>query len=342
MTQAEQIKQQFQELPAAIQEQLINELLSTYELNGQVLALAREEVSRQRKTKPCPHCQSEKIYKRGKQKGVQMYQCRECTKWYSETTGTPLWDIKLKWKWQAYIRCLQQGMTIRKAAIEVGISIQTSFDWRHKILASLPDIAPKVLTDVVECDEMELPISHKGNRNLERLPRKRGTDFKRNEFYDDITTVQIITAVQRKKGKYLKAVETKRLTSMEITKALEGKIAPETILITDKHPSFRTYAKSQTSVKHKTVLSKEHVSKTDKNIHLQHVNNTHAQLRKFLMPFNGVSTKYLQNYLNWFAYAGKMEESKTSLKTWLVTLLLSSTAYDLFLLFKANAVNIRT
>ncbi len=341
MTPTEQIRKQFQELPAATQEQLINELLSAYELQGKILLAAREEVALQGK-KPCPHCRSEKVYKRGKQKGMQMYQCRECTKWYSETTGTPLWDIKKKGKWQAYLRCMQQGMSIKKAAKEVGIAIQTSFDWRHKILASLPELAPRVLSDVVECDELELPLSNKGSRNLERKPRKRGTDFERNEFYDDITTVQVVTAVQRRGGKYLKAVESKRLTTQEIAKALEGKIAPETTLITDKHPSFRSYAKANPTLKHKTVKSNEHVSTNDKTLHLQHVNNTHAQLRKFLLPFNGVSSKYLQNYLNWFAYAGKLEESKTMLKSWITILLLSPKAYELFWLFKANAVNIRT
>lgn len=342
MTPTEQIKKQFQELPAAVQEQLIGELLSSCELQGQVLTVAREELAMQRKKKPCPHCQSEKVYKRGKQRGMQMYQCRECAKWYSDTTGTPLWDIKLKGKWQAYLRCMQQGMPIKKTAREVGISIQTSFDWRHKILASLPELAPKVLSDVVECDELELPLSNKGSRNLERKPRKRGSDFLRNEFYDDVTTVQVVTAVQRKGGKYLKAVESKRLTAGQITKALEGKLAPSTTLITDKHPSFRSYAKAHPSLKHKTVLSTEHVNKKDKNLHLQHVNNTHAQLRKFLTPFNGVSSKYLQNYLNWFAYAAKLDESKKSLKSWILALLLSPKAYELFWLFKANAVIIRT
>jgi len=38
--------------------------------------------------------------------------------------------------------------------------------------------------------------------------------------------------------------------------------------------------------------------KTVKGIfHIQHVNNYHSQLKDFLKPFHGVSTKYLNNYL---------------------------------------------
>jgi transposase-like protein len=342
MEKAEDIIHRFQELSGPEQERLLDELLKDYELRGQVLDNATQEQGNSNKRKPCPHCASEKTYKRGKQSGMQMYQCRECSKWYSETTGTPLWDIKLKHKWQGYLRCLEEGMSIKKTAKEIGISIQTSFDWRHKILSTLSGFTPKTLSGVVECDELELALSHKGSRTLERKPRKRGTDFKRNEPSIESTVVQVVTAVQRNGEKYLKAVESKRLSSEEITKALDGKLSDQTTLITDKHPSYKLFAKENKSIKHRSVLAKEHVNKADKHIHLQHVNNTHAQLRKFLLPFNGVSSKYLQNYLNWFAYAHKLSGTKTTIKQWFLIILASPLAYELFLAFKENAVLIRT
>jgi len=342
MKTKDEIKKEFQELPGLVQEQLLEELLRDYEMRGQVLESLTIELETSNKKKPCPHCYSEKTYKRGKQKGVQMYQCRTCSKWYSETTGTPLWDIKLKHKWQSYLRCMEQGMSIKKIAKEIGISIQTSFDWRHKVLSSLSGFTPESLSDVVECDELELALSNKGSRNLQRKPRKRGNDFKRNKASATSTVVQVVTAVQRNGEKYLKAVESKRLSAEEITKALDGKLTDQTTLITDKHPSYKLFAKENPSLKHRSVLGNEHVSKNDKNVHLQHVNNTHAQLRVFLAPFNGVSSKYLQNYLNWFAYAKKLSGTKTTIKQWLATILASSQAYELYKLFKENAVNIRT
>jgi len=338
----QEIKNRFQELPGIEQELLLDDLLKDYELRGQVLENVNIELGQRNKRKSCPHCSSEKTYKRGKQKGVQMYQCRECSKWYSETTGTPLWDIKLKPKWQSYLRCMEQGMSIKKIAREIGISIQTSFDWRHKILSTLSTFTPQTLSDVVECDELELSLSNKGCRNLGRNPRKRGSDFKRNEPSEESTVVQVVTAVQRNGEKYLRAVESKRLSAEEITLALDGKLTEQTTLITDKHPSYKLFVKENQSIKHRTVLAKDHVNKQDKNIHLQHVNNTHSQLRTFLRPFNGVSSKYLQNYLNWFAYANKLSGTKATIKQWFFAILASSQAYELFWQFKENAVNIRT
>jgi transposase-like protein len=342
MKSRHEIKELFAQLPIAAQTQLLDELLQEQELQGKILIEAQEELSRKRKKKPCPHCTSINVYKRGKQQGVQMYQCNDCKRWYSETTGTPLYDIKLKSKWQSYLRCMEQGIPIKKIAKEIGISIQTSFDWRHKILSSLDQFVPKQLSLEVECDELELALSNKGSRNLNRKPRKRGNDFKRNIGKEEVTVVQVVTAVERKGEKYLKAVASKRLTKEEITKALDGKLAKNATLITDKHPSFKAFAKDNPDIKHKALLAKEHVDKNDRTIHLQKVNSVHAEVRKFLRPFNGVSSKYLQNYLNWYAYADKLRESKTTLKQWFLTMLLTDQAYHLFELFKQNAVIIRT
>lgn len=338
----EEIKQLFSELPNISQTELLDELLQTQELKGTILLSAQEEVSKKRQKKPCPHCQSLNVYKRGKQNGVQMYQCNDCKKWYSETTGTPLYDIKLKSKWQSYLRCMEQGMPIKKIATELNISIQTSFDWRHKILSSLDQFTPKKLSTEIECDELELPLSNKGVKNLDREARKRGSDFKRNREKKDITVVQVVTAVERNGKKYLKAVESKRLSKEEITKALGGKLSEGAILITDKHPSYRAFAKENPLIKHKALLAENHVDKNDKTIHLQKVNNVHSQLRKFLRPFNGVSSKYLQNYLNWYAYVDNIKKSKTTLKQWFLAILGTDQAYHLFELFKQNAVIIRT
>ncbi len=342
MKKREEIKKLFAQLSTILQSELLDDLLQEHELQGKILQDATDEISDRRKKKPCPHCRSIKVYKRGKQNGVQMYQCTECNKWYSETTGTTLYNIKLKSKWQSYLRCMEQGMPIKKIAKELNISIQTSFDWRHKILSALSQYVPESLSSEVECDELELALSNKGSRNLNRPPRKRGNDFKRNQGKEEVTVVQVVTAVERKGNKYLKAVVSKRLSKEEITRALGGMLADNTTLITDKHPSYKAFAKENPSIRHKALLAKEYVDKKDKTKHLQKVNNIHSQLRKFLRPFNGVSSKYLQNYLNWFAYADQIRSSKTTLKQWFVTILLAEEAYHLFCLFKQNAVIIRT
>lgn len=340
MTTTDEIKVLFDGLPTFSQQVLLDELLQDFEVQGKVLDLAYQTIAADRAKKPCPYCKSEKVLKRGKQKGVQMYQCKSCVKWYSETTGTALWDIKLKTKWQGYLRCMEQGMSLKAIADELEICIQTSFNWRHKILSSLGRFTPETLSGEVESDEFEISISKKGSAILDRKPRKRGTDFKRN-VGEEISVIQVVTAIERGGETFLKAVETKRLTTQEVTKAFDGRLLDGTTLYTDAHPSYKSFAKENPLLNHKTFIAKDHVSKTDKKIHVQTVNHTHRELKDFLRQFNGVSSKYLQNYLNLFAYADKLRESKHTIKQWLVGALLADSAYELYLLFGKNAVNIR-
>lgn len=332
----------FKTLSLGLREELLEDLLLQQELEGAVIELAKAEVITKRGKKPCPYCKSVKVYKRGKQNEVQMYSCNGCSRWYSETTGTALSYIKLKSKWQSYLGCMEQGLSIKEIAEELEISIQTSFDWRHKILSSLSQFEPEVLSNEVECDELELALNNKGSLDLQRLPRQRGSDFIRNAGKGEVTTVQIVTLVQRNGTKILKAVESKRLSEKEIASVLDGKLAKGATLITDKHNSYKAYARNNPEINHKVLLARDHVDKKDKTIHLQKVNNTHMQLRKFLSPFNGVSSKYLQNYLNWFSYVDKINSNKKTIKQWFISLLLSDHAFELFRLFKENAVLIRT
>lgn len=339
MIKPHDILSQFKSLSASSQSELLQSLRAEFEGKGKLLAVAESEISTK---KSCPHCRTNRVHKRGKQSGVQMYKCGECTKWFSSTTGTPLWDIKRKDKWQSYINCMQQGMSIKKIAKEIGISIQTSFDWRHKILSVLNKAVPEKLNGRVECDELELPLSNKGDKHLTRKPRKRSSDFIRNTKTKEVTTVQVVSAIDENNQTYFKAVEAKRITAKQLNKTLGKKLDKHATLITDKHPSYRPFVKSKPTIKHKTVKSNEHVSKQDKQVNLQKINNQHKQLRLFLGKFNGVSSKYLQNYLNWFAYAKSMETFANQTKQWLYAILTTDIAYNLHQLIKLNAVNIRT
>jgi transposase-like protein len=339
MKKRDELLAQFKLLSAVSQSEILQALRVEFEGKGKLLSVAQSEIVLK---KPCPYCGGSKVHKRGMQSGVQMYKCIECEKWFSSTTGTPLWDIKRKDKWQSYLNCMQQGMPIKKIAKEIGICIQTSFDWRHKILSVLNNHVPEKLTGRVECDELELPLSNKGERNLNRKPRKRSSDFVRNPKTKEVTTVQVISAIDENNQTYFKAVETKRITAKHLNKTIGKKLEKHSTLITDKHPSYRPFVKSKPTIKHKTVKSTDHILKEDKNTNLQKINNQHKQLRQFLIKFNGVSSKYLQNYLNWYAYGKKMEAFANHTKQWLTTILLSDQGYNLYQLIKLNAVNIRT
>lgn len=194
----------------------------------------------------------------------------------------------------------------------------------------------------MQCDELEIAHSRKGERNLQRPARKRGNDFKRNKSNEKNTTVQVVTAVDNKNIKLMKAVETKRLTKQQISQVLATRLERNTTLITDEHRSYQAFAKDKKTITHKTFIAKHHQSKTDKKVNLQKVNQTHSELRKFLDRFNGVSTKYLQNYLNWYLNQQNIQNLTNQLKQWFYGIVGSQIAYNLYQLTKHDAAIIRT
>ncbi|MFT4094318.1 MAG: IS1595 family transposase [Niabella sp.] len=90
---------------------------------------------------------------------------------------------------------------------------------------------------------------------------------------------------------------------------MKDKLEPQTVLCTDGHRSFEAFAKAN-NLEHQTikVSAKEYVKKGIH--HVQHVNQTAQDLKKWLDSFNGVSTKYLQNYLNWYALKSIINENQ--------------------------------
>jgi hypothetical protein len=68
-------------------------------------------------------------------------------------------------------------------------------------------------------------------------------------------------------------------------------------------------------VEHKKFNASKGQRKADKIYHVQNVNNMDKRLRAFMQPFNGVATKYLQNYLHWFLVLEKIKHSTKRMAT---------------------------
>ncbi|MDI3479702.1 MAG: hypothetical protein PWQ14_848 [Rikenellaceae bacterium] len=105
----------------------------------------------------CPNCKSIHIKKNGHQRGQQIYKCKNCGKNFRETTGTLVYYLHKKELLLDYLRCMLEGKTIRACASEVGISVPTSFNWRHKILSALESLDENIkISSIIETDEFIL------------------------------------------------------------------------------------------------------------------------------------------------------------------------------------------
>lgn len=306
-----ELKKEIQSLSAEERIQLISDLNLEHYESGDYVSKVLDE--KENKTPiSCPHCNSTEVISRGSHKGVKRYQCKACNRYFSGNYGTALHGIHKKDKWQQYIECMNEQLSLKKSAEKVGISYRTSFIWRHKILSTLKDAEPNQLEGIVEADDTYFRYSEKGSRRLKRKPRKRGSGnmtLKKNK-------VPVVVAADRKGNTVLNVAGRGTVNRKDLRAVMAGKFHPDATLCSDGANVYKGLA-MQEGIQHvRSAIHGRPVAK-NKAYNIQTVNQLHKELKEYMNRFNGVSTKYLQNYLYWFMLTKKKIAKNDKIKQWI-------------------------
>lgn len=301
MPNVKSILNDIEKLPLHQKEQILSTLEELLVLGSQVSKVEQEvKEFRFSKGKICPFCGSETISRNGKYNDKQRYICKSCKKTFTDFTNSAIYKSKKTLdKWLKYAKCMVNGYSIRKSATIVEINIATSFFWRHKILDCISTFLGKGDVDgVVEADEVFFAESFKGTKssNMPRHSRKRGKQVKKRGISKE--QVCIATAIDRQGNLIMELACKGRITSNELQKLYDGHIANGSILCTDSHKSYMQFA-NDLSLEHKRIKRGKH---KEGLYHIQHINAIHSKLKKWMNRFNGVATKYINNYIKWFKY----------------------------------------
>jgi len=214
-------------------------------------------------------------------------------------------QIHKKDKLADYLKLMQQGLSLDKIVVKLGINKKTAFDWRHKVTISIKELDSDKFLGITESDETFFLHSEKGSGKLTRKSRKRGKQVKTRGISKE--QVSVIVSADRKGEVSLNLACFGRITKKDITKAIGNKIDKQTVLCTDGHPSYKGFAIDNKLEHHIFKVNLKQFVKHG-NLHIQNINSLHSRLKKWINDdFYGVSTKYLQNYLNWFRYKEKFK-----------------------------------
>ncbi|MBR6682599.1 MAG: IS1595 family transposase, partial [Clostridia bacterium] len=261
----------------------------------------------------CPKCGSEHIGTHGKDaRGKRRYRCKSCNATFTNTSFSVLSNSTFgKDTWLKYIELLLKKVSLRKTAVLCGISLQTAFFWRHKILRAIqPDQDNRVLAGIVEVDEQYISINYKGNHtksanfSMPRAPYKRGTDNRSQVG----SKACVMCAVERNGQTYGEVLGKGQPTTRMLSHAFDNRILSDSIVISDKSSSIGYYFNTHTTID--LIQLEAHTIKKGKvgppeirgSMHIQTVNNLHYRFRTFLRGYNGVATKYLNHYLTLFIW----------------------------------------
>ena len=243
----------------------------------------------------CPACQSRHLYRHGRANGLQRYRCRECGRTCNALSGTALARLRHKERWLDYANAMLDSRSVRRSALDLGVAGATSFRWRHRFLSVSKNDRTRCLSGIAEADEMYLLESHKGSRTLARPPRKRGGKATKR----GISGEQVCILVARdRSGQTLDWVPGKGpVTRAQLDAHLLPRLERDVLLVSDAHAAYRAFA-LQAGITHEAVNLQAGI-RVRGAIHVQNVNAYHSRLRGWLLPFRGVASRYLGNYLGW-------------------------------------------
>jgi transposase-like protein len=240
--------------------------------------------------RPCPHCPAPGARRRATVSDRARYECRECGRTDNALTGTDLAPLRMKDRWLEMASSMTDLETVRQSAQRCDVAKGTALRWRHRFLRAAGRLKKQVKSGgVAEADIIEVRHSDKGSHALpdDRPARERGEPKKPGE-----APVSILTVVERGGDVRLGVVQAQNAGALryELGDGLER----GTIITTDAAKTFR-----KMGVHHERVnlAQKQRVNGP---YHVQTINGIHARLRGFLRIFNGVATKYLNLYLEWF------------------------------------------
>ena len=301
----QQIKEALLKLSSSERTMLLSEVDSEQDIHLKVLARRREYLNN--KQGCCPHCGNNKYRKHGIDKDSQRYKCKSCGRTFTEYTGTWMARLHKKDLVGDYLKWMEQELSLDKIKVKLGINKKTAFDWRHKILSGLQQVDKGPFEGITESDDTFFRFSEKGSRDLDRKARKRGKAVTKRGISDQ--QVAVIVTADRGNQTDLTVAGRGRIKKINISQAIGDRISQQTILCSDGHVSYKGFA-IDNKLEHHALRSDLKQRVSHGIYHIQHVNAIDSRLKRWIQGrFVGVSTKYLQKYLNWFRTKEMLKQS---------------------------------
>ena len=248
------------------------------------------------------------LHKNGKtNSGVQKYICSGCKLTLSETTNTIVCHSKLSFEiWSNVIDNLLNGFSLRRIAEENNISLLTSFRLRHKVLYALKSFINNIkLSGNIQSDEKYFSINLKGTKpeNMPRYSKKRTSTTSQ---YRGIShhKICVVSSIDDNDNLLLEIVGLGRCTTDMLKNSLGIKLDNAKSISVDSASAYQEFCS-----KYKLVLNAIPSGFHSNGIfNISEINGIHSQLETWLSKFRGISTRHLQEYLDWFVYIFTMKK----------------------------------
>jgi hypothetical protein len=241
----------------------------------------------------CPFCGSERFRRRGlTESGIQRYLCG-CGKAFLPTTGTIFDDRKISIsEWMEFCLNLFRHVSINADSWSNKNAFTTSRYWLQKLFLTLEGVQDGIiLSGMVWLDETFYSVHSEDVVRNENGTKLRG--LSKNQTCIGVATDKTNTV--------LFVEGTGKPSQKRTLELLQSHIAIGSTLIHDEESSHKKLIRAL-SLESIAYPSKDLKGLSDKDNPMNPVNCVHAILKKFLNSHGGFKRKYLQGYLDMFAF----------------------------------------
>ena len=250
----------------------------------------------------CPHCGCPSFVRKGRGRdGGQRWLCRGCARTFSARSYGLLARSKLPASaWMAFAECMADALPLRETAARVGVSLYTAWFMRMRVCEAMANRTPGCRPGAFHVDGTLVMGSLKGNLSRSAflaMPRERhrnGQDGRRGARGRSRERVVVECGVNELGDCFCDVCGRGSEASGEAASVLWRRVPAGSAVATDGH---KAYPFAAGPYRH-TAVDPGDPSTGDINM----VNALHSRLKAFLRRFNGVSTRRLQRYLDWFRY----------------------------------------
>lgn len=247
----------------------------------------------------CPRCGCRRVHRWGSFSNRQRYRCCGCRRTFSDLTGTPAVYTKKLALWSAHARCLADAVSVRRAAKRIGVHPSTAFRWRHAVHGWLHVRDNETLHGSIEFLQVWLPESRKGERNLDRQPRRRGVESKHLYRIRKEGPLVAVRIGCDRFGHVIAAPTPGADDLDELCSTFRGRIhdSPLFTIERDRLGMIARFARES-----EVVFVDAHLAEFRSPRSLASAQVVNAYVRRWVAwmeRFRGVATKYLPNYLHW-------------------------------------------
>jgi transposase-like protein len=288
------LHEQVMQLAPSVKEQLAIDLRNSYSIFN-----IHDNV------KSCPYCNSGHVIKNGTRAGFHKYICRKCKKNFTFRSKSTLKGIHNINAWNLFVEdFLSLNLTpVRQLKKKIGVSEQTIFSWRHRLLASLENMEVKFGEEPAEFDELYFLISRKGRQEMNIPDKSAYKRWRKGQIGDTDYWVKLFMLFGRiTRTMELRKSHMGRTDVTDLGKYFGPDKLSGTTIYSDRHTSYKPFFEEH-GIKHETFKASHHRSWENREVHVQNINTYARDFKDFVNKrLKGVSTKYLEHYAKWFQF----------------------------------------